>query len=138
MIYRHMKKILASASSASLFLASAIPAYAAEINLCPLGSQFDPLCKSLGAGSFATIISAIIIIMLIAAVVLALFFLIWGGIKWILSGGDKTAVEGARNHIVAAIVGLIIAFLAFFILIIIGGVFKIDILKLALPTALIP
>jgi len=51
----------------------------------------------------------------------AVAFLIYGGIKWILSGGDKQAVESARNHIVAAIVGLVIVAGAF---VIIGVVFK--------------
>ena len=133
-----MKKALATASSAMTYLLLTGTAFAADINLCPLGSQFEPLCKSLGTGSFGAIIYAIIVIMLIITVLLALFFLIWGGIKWILSGGDKAGVEGARNHIVAAIVGLIIAFLAFFILIIIGSIFKIEILKLTLPTILLP
>lgn len=54
--------------------------------------------------------------MFIIGVVVAVIFLIYGGIKWILSGGDKTAVESARNHIIAAIVGLIIVVGAFFII----------------------
>jgi hypothetical protein len=45
---------------------------------------------------------------MVLAIILALIFIIWGGIQWIVSGGDKSANEAARNRIVAAIVGLII------------------------------
>ncbi len=58
----------------------------------------------------------IVSILFVIGIVIAVAFLIYGGIKWILSGGDKTAVENARNHIVAAIVGLVIVIAAFFIL----------------------
>jgi hypothetical protein len=50
------------------------------------------------------------------AVLAALFFLIWGGIRWIISGGEKEKVEEARKQIIAAIIGLIIVVLAWVIL----------------------
>jgi hypothetical protein len=40
----------------------------------------------------------------------------FGGIKWITSRGDKVAVESARRHIVAAVIGLVVVVSAFFIL----------------------
>jgi hypothetical protein len=40
----------------------------------------------------------------------------YGGIKWITSRGDKVAVESARRHIVAAVIGLVVVISAFFIL----------------------
>jgi len=55
-------------------------------------------------------------ILFVIGIVVAIAFFIYGGIKWILSGGDKTAVESARNHIVAAVIGLVIIIAAFFIL----------------------
>ena len=69
--------------------------------------------------------------------IIAVFFLIYGGVKWIISGGDKAAVEAARNHIIAAIVGLVVALLAFFILSVILKLFVIDKTTFNLPT-LIP
>lgn len=85
------------------------------IKICPEGSAFSNLCK-LSATNLGQLVSNIINIILIIAVIIAVIFLIYGGIKWILSGGDKSKVEEARNHIVAAIVGLIIALVAFFVL----------------------
>ena len=58
----------------------------------------------------------VVSILFVIGIVVAIAFFIYGGIKWILSGGDKTAVETARNHIVAAVVGLVIIIAAFFIL----------------------
>jgi hypothetical protein len=45
---------------------------------------------------------------LFLASVLVLFYLLWGGIEWITSGGDKGKTEAARNKITSAIIGLII------------------------------
>ena len=42
------------------------------------------------------------------AAIVAFVFLIWGGIQWITSGGDKTGLENARNRITNAIIGLVI------------------------------
>ena len=76
----------------------------------------------------------VVTIAFVIAVLIALFFLLWGGIKWITSGGDKTGVEAARNQIIAAIIGLIIVFLSFFILNLVLGLFGLSLLDLKLPT----
>ncbi|MBI3954711.1 hypothetical protein HY333_01570 [Candidatus Collierbacteria bacterium] len=47
-------------------------------------------------------------LIIIVAGILTFAFLVWGGIQWILSGGDKTKTEEARNRITAALVGLAI------------------------------
>lgn len=96
------------------FLAFRQIAYA-QNDICPVG-EFQNLCKLKLDNGSAAIIGKIVTILLILAVILALFFLIWGGIRWILSGGDKAKIEQARSTIIAALVGLVIAFLAFFIL----------------------
>jgi len=45
---------------------------------------------------------------LIVGSILTLMYLLWGGIDWIMSGGDKAKYEGARSRITAAILGLAI------------------------------
>lgn len=52
----------------------------------------------------------------VVAILLTLVYLIWGGINWIMSGGDKEKVGAARSKIVAAIVGLILVILSYVIL----------------------
>lgn len=68
-------------------------------------------------------------LMFIAATVLSLFFILWAGIQWITSGGDKQALEKARARLTYAIIGLIIIFLAFFIVNLIGGFFGLNLVS---------
>lgn len=68
-------------------------------------------------------------LLLIVVVLLALGFIVWGGLNWVTSEGDKTKVESARKMIIYAVVGLIIAFLAFFAVQVLGGLFGFDLLK---------
>lgn len=64
----------------------------------------------------------------VVATLLALFFLIFGGIAWIMSGGEKTKVEAARKRITFAIIGLVVAFMAFFIINILGNLFGVKLI----------
>lgn len=52
-------------------------------------------------------------IMLFAVGILAVIMLIWGGIRYVLSGGDSGAVSSAKKTILYAGVGLIVAILAY-------------------------
>ncbi len=70
-----------------------------------------------------------IIALLAVAGVIFFFMLILGGIKWIMSGGDKTSTEGARSQITAALIGLIIVFSAWAILNLVNQIFGINILN---------
>ena len=45
--------------------------------------------------------------------IIAVIMLIIGGIKYVISGGDAKKVTDAKNTVLYAIIGLIIAFLAF-------------------------
>jgi len=65
---------------------------------------------------FSPLLQGIIRIAFLAAVVFAFIFLLWGGIQWILSGGDKEKYDQAKNKIVAALVGMAIVALAWLII----------------------
>lgn len=69
-----------------------------------------------------------ITILLITITILSLFFLIFGGIKWIMSQGEKTKIDSARKTITYAIIGLILAFLSFFIIRVVGSIFGVDLI----------
>src|SRR3990167_9588215 len=92
-------------------LITPVVATSVPINTCPNTKPFDALCGII-PDSITTAIPAVLSILLALAVILAIIFLVWGGIKWILSGGDKAAVESARSMIVAEVVGLVLAFAA--------------------------
>lgn len=63
-----------------------------------------------GEGSiFQTVANILIFIVGIIAVIM----LIIGGIRYAISGGDDSNVKAAKNTILYAIVGLVVAFLAF-------------------------
>lgn len=80
-----------------------------------------------GIGSFSLdkLLSVGITALFTFAIVLTLFFLIYGGISYITSGGDKQKVANARQKLTYTVVGLIIVFLAFFIVNFIGSLFGI-------------
>lgn len=132
------KALLTIPSATGLLLLSVQLAFATPppapttVTTCPQ-APFDVLCNFTSA-SFGPIVGVIVTMLFIIAVVVALLFLIWGGIRWITSGGDKAQVETARNHIVAAIVGLIIVLLAYFVIQIVLGLFGLSVGSLTLPT----
>lgn len=47
---------------------------------------------------------------------ISVLMLVWGGLRYILSGGDSKKITDAKNTILYAIVGLIIAFLSYAII----------------------
>lgn len=109
-----MRKLLSATAAGASFLLTAVYAFAqtkapTNVPLSPPTGSIETLCLT-------KLPQFLIQLIFIIGVVVAIIFLIYGGIKWILSGGDKTAVESARNHIIAAIVGLIIVVGAFFII----------------------
>ena len=84
------------------------------------------------SGSGGKIFSFGIALFLIVAVILAFGFLIYGGFNWIMSEGDKTKVESARKTIIYAILGLILCFVSFFIVLFLGGILGVDFFKASL------
>jgi len=127
-----MKKVLAVIIAAGSYLTFAASAFAASANPCASLNQFQGLCN-VNANNIGPIIGAAVEFILIVAVIIALFFLIYGGVRWITSGGDKAKVESARGTIIAAIIGLVIAFLAFFILSLVLSFFGLSLTNLTLP-----
>lgn len=47
---------------------------------------------------------------------ISVIMLVWGGLRYILSGGDSKKITDAKNTILYAIIGLIIAFLSYAII----------------------
>lgn len=83
-----------------------------------------------GAGS---LISFGITVLIVLAIILALIYLLWNALRWITSEGDKQKIQGARQGITYAIIGLLVAFFAIFIINVIGAVFGIDLTGHPIP-----
>lgn len=62
--------------------------------------------------SFGNLLALIINVLSIVVGIIAVIMVIWGGFKFITSGGDSSKVTSARNTIIYAIIGLIIVALA--------------------------
>lgn len=66
-----------------------------------------------GQGSLPDLIKNIINVLLFIVGAVAVFAIILGGIRFVTSSGDQAAVKAARETILYAVVGLVVAILAF-------------------------
>lgn len=99
-----------------------------------LNSNIGSIGESAKQLSLGGMVSGFISLILILAGLAFFFILVVGGVKWILSGGDKAHTEGARNQITAALVGLVIVFSAWAIAGLIDSFFGINILNLKIES----
>jgi hypothetical protein len=87
-----------------------------------------------GGTSLGLLISNLVGALFVAGFLLAFMQLIIGGIQWITAGGDKQALEKARNGITNAIMGLVIVGAVYAIMTLVGQFFGIEITKLTIPS----
>ena len=66
---------------------------------------------------------------LIFAAVVAIFFIMFAGIKFLRSGGQEKLIEDARNTLTYAIIGLVIILLSFFIINVISDITGVGCIK---------
>ena len=126
------KAFVLSAALLPLVMAGSVYAETgADINIVPdAASNFTTLTDI----TFGGIVSGVITLAFILAAIIAFAFLVFGGITWITSGGDKAKTESARNMITAALVGLLIVFAAWAIMSLIQIFFGVSIFNFNLPT----
>lgn len=60
------------------------------------------------AGGLGKLLTVSIQLFLVVSAFTLLFFLLWGGFDWIMSGGDREKVEGAQQKITNALLGIFI------------------------------
>lgn len=75
-----------------------------------------------GADGLSNFLSRIIGLIFTAATIIFVFMVIITAVQWILSGGDKEAVAGARKRLTWAIIGIVFLALAFIIIKVIGQI----------------
>jgi hypothetical protein len=63
--------------------------------------------------TFGNFITKILPQIYVAALILVLIYLTWGAYRYMLSGGDAKAVQGAKSQITWAVIGMIIVFLSY-------------------------
>lgn len=70
----------------------------------------------------------VVSIVLGLAVLITFIFFLVGGIRWIMSQGDKKQLETAQKTITYAIIGLLVVLLSFFVINFIGYLFGVKLL----------
>ncbi len=107
----------------------------------PKGQIHNPLLNAAwnsgDIGFFNRLLGVILGWAFIIAVLVFLGVFFYGGINWILAGGDENKVKGAKGRITSGLVGLVVVFLVFLILKLIGyifGISNLEDLKLAVPS----
>lgn len=113
------KKLLAVLAMPAVVLAFAVtPAYAAEVDCSVSGgigaaaacAKGDDQPEDLfGPGGFQAITNVLLFIIGAVSVIM----LIMGGIRYTISQGDSAAITSAKNTILYAIVGIVVALLAY-------------------------
>ena len=94
----------------------------------PSGGLFDKAGK---AGTGINVIGVAIELLIVGAVLLSLYYIIRGGINMMTSGGDKEKFQRGRERVRYAIIGLIIIFMSFFLVNLIGAFFGVDLLQIS-------
>lgn len=72
------------------------------------------------------IIKNVITAALVFAGITALILIIYSGIKFISSRGDQNAIDSAKKTLTYAIIGLIVIFLSFFVVNVLGQLTGVD------------
>jgi magnesium-transporting ATPase (P-type) len=96
------------------------------------GAQNIQPPKDIPTGGLSVLSKALnggITIFIIATVIITIIFIVWSGFQWAYSGGDKSKVAAARGRMTWAVIGLIIALAAVFIINILGSFFGVKLLS---------
>ncbi len=102
-----------------------------EIGNPALGPSLQGFAQSEGGLAFFTkLLPNAITLCFIVGALIFFFMLVIGSIQWIASGGDKGALESARGKISSALIGIVLLFATFAIIILIENFFGIKILTL--------
>ncbi|MDP2637979.1 MAG: hypothetical protein Q8P26_02880 [Candidatus Levybacteria bacterium] len=132
-----VKKLIFFIQGLFIYPFLALPAFAeTPVSVNPCEDKTTDIAIALcnmGGDNVAQTIQNIVVFFVVLAVIIALLYLLYGGVKWITSRGEKAEVEAARNHIIAAIIGLIVVFLAVFIISIVLSAFGLGIGDLKIP-----
>ena len=82
---------------------------AAQIDLTPAQPDNVPTELDGDSGVFKTVVNILLFIIGLISVIM----LIWGGIRYTTSGGNANSVTAAKNTIMYAIIGLVVAIFAY-------------------------
>lgn len=119
-------------TAAATVVALATPAAAlanntVSLNL-PTGSGFTGVAQ----WNATRLAGAAINLILVMAGLIAFFFFLYGGLQWILAGGDKEATEKARKRITSSLIGLVIIFSTYAFIALVGQFLGVQLLNFSI------
>lgn len=77
------------------------------INLCGKTDGINaPGCT--GQESLQNIVGGVLNVVFFLSFLLVLFFLVWGGLKWVLAQGEKEGIAKAREQVTNSLIGLVV------------------------------
>lgn len=76
--------------------------------------------------SFFELINRVIAWLILFVFIACIFLILWGGIKFVLSGGDQENIKKAVNSIKFAVIGLVVVMLSITVVAIIGRIFGVN------------
>jgi glucan phosphoethanolaminetransferase (alkaline phosphatase superfamily) len=100
----------------------ATPAFAVNVFDQCAGNSTAAVCKSKNDNA-TSMIKTVINLLLTALGIIAVIMIIIGGIRYTTSQGDSAGVTGAKNTIIYAVAGLVVAILSFAIVNFVLGYF---------------
>ena len=125
---KHLKKVVAYGSALAGLAAVAPFSALAQISNVSLGLPSGSSFANVNSYTPTGLVQALINITLVGAGLIAFFWLLYGGVQWILAGGDKEGTEKARKRITAALIGLVIVFSVFAFTTILSAFFGVNLL----------
>ncbi|HEX8932101.1 MAG TPA: hypothetical protein VF810_03025, partial [Patescibacteria group bacterium] len=83
-----------------------------------------------GLSNLQVMLSNFLTLFIVVGVFFLVIYITIAGIQWITAGGDKQKLSAARGRLTWAIIGLVIILSSFFIINIVGYLFKVNLLKI--------
>ena len=84
--------------------------------------------------SLGEFLGALLTLLFLLAGIIVFAYLVWGGLQWITSGGDKAKTQEARDRITAALVGLAVIAVAWAVSILLQQFFGINLTSFETPS----
>lgn len=117
----HRLRILFSTTFATAALCAGVgfaalqplPASAAPVDVLQKCNSSSKVCQGTGTSSLYTLIQNIINLLLVVIGIISVIMIIIGGIRYTTSGGDAGQTKMAKDTILYAIVGLVVAIMSY-------------------------
>ncbi len=107
-----MKKITTLTIFAAIFALTVMPALAASNGTLNIGLDYGTY-TGLGTKDLRQGIMTIVNVMLGFLGILAIVIILWGGFRWLTSGGSEEKIGEAKKIISAGVIGLVIIFISY-------------------------